>query len=225
MAVSNNILLLPPMELKGDLASNWQFFKVQWEDYITTTESAGKNESIKALLLKTAMGWDCLNVLKSINLSPIESHNSKACLQALENYFKSAKYEVYERFKFYTCNQGPNELVDQCLTRLRHLSQSCNFGVILDSMLRDHLILGTKDKKAEAHLLKEKNVDLHITINCWWTSELAEQQLMKINSTTCENVDFSKKKIKVIKKINKLLVTVHVSFVIKNMSLVKILSS
>ena len=123
------------------------------------------------------------------------------------------------------CNQGPNELVDQCLTRLRHLSQSCNFGVILDSMLRDHLILGTKDKKAEAHLLKEKNVDLHITINCWWTSELAEQQLMKINSTTCENVDFSKKKIKVIKKINKLLVTVHVSFVIKNMSLVKILSS
>ena len=68
MAVSNNILLPPPMELKGGLASNWQFFKVQWEDYITTTESAGKNESIKAVLLQTAMGWDCLNALKSIYL-------------------------------------------------------------------------------------------------------------------------------------------------------------
>ena len=87
------------------------------------------------------------------------------------------------------------ELVDQWLTQLRHLSQSSNFGVTLDSMLRNHLILGTRNKKAQAHVLREKNVDLNITINCLQTSELAEQQLKKINnSTTCENVNFSKRK-------------------------------
>ena len=57
------------------------------------------------------MGRDCLKLLKSINLSSIESQDSKACLQALENYFKPAKSEVYERFN-YMCHQGPNELVD-----------------------------------------------------------------------------------------------------------------
>ena len=102
------------------------------------------------------MGRDCLKLLKSINLSSIESQDSKACLQALENYFKPAKNEVYERFKFYTCDQGPKELVDQWLTRLRHLSRSCNFGATLGSMLRDCLILGTKDKKAQAHLFRQK---------------------------------------------------------------------
>ena len=113
MTTSNNVPLPFPMELIGDVARNWQLLKQQWEDYITATASAGKDESIKATLLRTVMGRDCLKALKSINISSTESHDSKACLQALENYFKPAKNEVYERFKFYTCDQGPNELVDQ----------------------------------------------------------------------------------------------------------------
>ena len=194
MATSNKVPLPSPMELRGDLTTNWQFFKEQWEDYITATKSARKDESIKAALLRTVMRRDCLKMLKSLNLSSTESQGSKACLEALENYFKPAKNEIYEKFKFYTCHQGPNELIDQRLTRLRHLSQSCNFGATLDSMLRDRLILGTRDKKAQTHLFREKNVDLNIAINCLRASELAEQQLKKINSTTCGNVNFSKRK-------------------------------
>ena len=81
MATSNNIPSPSPIELRGDLASNWQqqFFKEQWEDY--ATESAGKDESIKAALLQTVIGRGCLKVLKSINLSSTESQDSKACLQ------------------------------------------------------------------------------------------------------------------------------------------------
>ena len=113
MATSNNISLLSPMELRGDPASNRQFFKEQWEDYINTAESARKDESIKAALLRTVIGRDCLKVLKSLNLSSTESQDSKGCLLNL--------LKDYERFKFYTCDQGPNELVDQWLTRIRHL--------------------------------------------------------------------------------------------------------
>ena len=64
MATSNNVPLPPPLELRRDLASNWQFFKEQWEDYITTTESAGKDVSIKVVLLRTVMDRDCLKVLQ-----------------------------------------------------------------------------------------------------------------------------------------------------------------
>ena len=127
--------------------------------HITATESTEKDESTKAALFRAVIGPESLKVLKPTNLSLNENQDSKTCLQALENYFKSAKNEVYERFKFYTCDQGPNDFVDECLTRLRHLLQSCNFGATLDSMLRDHLILGTKDKKAEAICLEKK---------CWF---------------------------------------------------------
>ena len=57
MATSNNVLLLSTMELR-DLASNCQFFKEQWQDYITSTESAEKDQSIKATFLQTVMGGD-----------------------------------------------------------------------------------------------------------------------------------------------------------------------
>ena len=45
----NNVPLTSPMELRGDLASNWQFFKELWEDYITATESPGKDGRVFAL--------------------------------------------------------------------------------------------------------------------------------------------------------------------------------
>ena len=51
MATSDNYPLPSLIDLRRDLASNWQFFKEHWEDYITTTEGAGKGESIKAALL------------------------------------------------------------------------------------------------------------------------------------------------------------------------------
>ena len=158
MGTSNNVLLLSPMEIRGDLACNWQFFKEQWENCITITESAGKDESIKAAFAPNSSNGTRLPQGIKINLSSTESQDSKSCLQALENYFKPAKNKVCGRFKFHTCDQGPNELVDQWLTRLRHLSQPCNFGATLDSMLTDCLILGTKDKKAQAHLFREKKL-------------------------------------------------------------------
>ena len=52
---------------------------------------------------------------------------------------------------------------------------------------------------------------MNIAVNCLRTNKLAEQQLKKINSTTCHNVNFSKRNDK----------QFNVSFVIKNMNLAK----
>ena len=43
MTTSSNVPLTSPMELREDLASNWQFFKEQWEEYIAATESFAPN--------------------------------------------------------------------------------------------------------------------------------------------------------------------------------------
>ena len=38
--------------------------------------------------------------------------------------------------------QQRNETADQYLLRLRHLTESCNFGNLQEEMLRDRLVLG-----------------------------------------------------------------------------------
>ena len=77
-------------------------------------------------------------------------------------------------------------------------------------------------KKHKLICLEKKNVDLNSTINYLRTNELAEQQLKKINSATSKTSILVKEMINnVMKKTNKLLVTIHISFVIRNMNLVK----
>ena len=62
MTTSKTVLSPFTLDLRGDLVSNWQFFKEQWVGYITATESAGKDKSIKVSLLRTVMGRDCIKV-------------------------------------------------------------------------------------------------------------------------------------------------------------------
>ena len=57
---------------------------------------------------------------------------------------------------FYSCDEGPNENVDQWVNRLRHLSNSYNFEAMTDSLLKDRVVLGTKDKAARAWMFREE---------------------------------------------------------------------
>ena len=57
---------------------------------------------------------------------------------------------------FCSCDEGPNENVDQWVNRPRPLSKSCNFEAMTDSLLRDRVVLGRKDKATRAWMFREK---------------------------------------------------------------------
>ena len=57
---------------------------------------------------------------------------------------------VYERYLFNTCNQQPNEQVDQYVNKLRQLAASCEFQGLRDELIRDRLVLGCRDSIADA---------------------------------------------------------------------------
>ena len=45
-----------PMDTKGDLPSNWQFFKQQWADYEVATELKDKDKTVRIATLRSIMG-------------------------------------------------------------------------------------------------------------------------------------------------------------------------
>ena len=46
-----------PMEVKGDLISNWTFFKYQWENYkVTTTGLREKSKNVRFASLRSVIG-------------------------------------------------------------------------------------------------------------------------------------------------------------------------
>lgn len=62
---------------------------------------------------------------------------------------------LYLRFLFYSRNQEPGESFDHFLTDVTKLINDCEFQD-KNSMLRDRLVLGMKDKELHARVIRLK---------------------------------------------------------------------
>ena len=103
--IPHNFLLPSPMNCRGDVAGNWDFFKQQWNDYEIATGLDKRDESIRLATLRSAMGRDCLQIFLNLKLSVEDRKKVDKCLEALELYFKPTRNVVYERYVFNTCVQ------------------------------------------------------------------------------------------------------------------------
>ena len=141
------------------------------------------------------MGRDCLRILQSLQLDDAKKKDPKECITALEGYFVPTRNEIYERYLFYSRDQGPNESIDQWITQLRQLIRSCNFESVSENgLLRDRIVLGTKDRAARLRMFREKKLDLQLAIDMLRASEVTTSQIRTIDKTdTSETVNFTKR--------------------------------
>ena len=138
------------------------------------------------------MGRDCLQIFLNLNLSDDDKKKIDRCLEALDNYFKPSRNVVYERYVFNTCVQTNDESVQSYVTRLRKLATSCEYGELTDDLIRDRLVIGLKHNGDKVRLLREKNLDLKKAIQMCTTSEVAAQQMKKIQSAEDNTEDVKK---------------------------------
>ncbi|ESP03458.1 hypothetical protein LOTGIDRAFT_137350, partial [Lottia gigantea] len=74
-------------------------------------------------------------------------------LDAMETYFIPRQNVVYERYIFFTCDHGEHQSVDEYIIKLQHLASTCEFGTLHDDLIRDRLVLGTKNSAARPRML------------------------------------------------------------------------
>ena len=98
----SNFPVPPPVEVKGDLMSNWSFFRDQWEDYEIATGLNDKDKTVRVATLRSVMGGECLQILKYLDIIEDDRKDPKKCIDALENYFQTTRNEIRERYIFYS---------------------------------------------------------------------------------------------------------------------------
>ena len=172
----------------GNIAENWSYFREQWTDYEVATGLIGKDEKVRVATLRGVMGKDCYNIYKRLPLEEDQKEKVKSILDSLEEYFKPARNITYERFVFNTCDQQGHESTDEYVNRLRGLSESCEFGTLRDSLIKDRIVLGTKNKQVQVTLLNYKDLTLDKALSICRSSELTEQHLTKINDVSTSTV-------------------------------------
>ena len=65
---------------------------------------------------------------------------------------------IYERYVFHTRVQGEGETIDSFTTDLRLKSQSCEFGSLQHSLIRDRVVVGIRDSKIKERLLRDSEL-------------------------------------------------------------------
>jgi len=118
--------------------------------------SSGNTIDKKTYLLAT-MGSKA-SVLLTDLLAPTGVSDTKVTYDLMKttllSHLKSQHLEIAERCHFYSATQGPNETSSEFFGRLKKMAQYCNFGLALESMIRDRLVLGCRSIQARTKLLQ-----------------------------------------------------------------------
>ena len=148
-----------PMNVKSDVSTNWKMFKEAWCYYVTATELNKKPKEVQAGALCSVMGMDCVKVMNSLTtLTASHKKDPEKILSALSDHFMPQKNLLFERVKFGFANQAENERIDQYVVRLCQLAESCEFENLCESLIRDRLVIGTRDSSTRDRLLRERPV-------------------------------------------------------------------
>lgn len=122
------------------------------------------------------------------------TQNYDTLVQKLEEFDEPAPLEIAENYRFHQRMQSDSESVQQFVAALHKLSIHCKFGNYLKTALRNQFVFGLSNKKAQARLLEQKDLDFDEAVRITVTMELSEKSSaqMKVGNSTATSIDYLK---------------------------------
>lgn len=177
---------LPPPEplvLTNTPADNWKKFRQRIELYFKATETNKKRTPAqKAAIFLHVAGPEAIEVFNTLPLSAEQREDYDSIVKAFEDYCTPRCNETFERYVLRSRQQQDGEPFEQFLRDIQLKAQTCNFGELRDSMVRDQIVCGIVDKKLRARLLQEKDLTLESAVEICKAAELAATQNRALES-------------------------------------------
>ena len=175
--------LKPPHELKiagGNLADRWERFLERFRWYLAAVGEDGSEDKKKVAILLTVAGAEAQEVFRTFTYEPAKAAvgNQPAVPAETAEQFNTVvrkftefcvprKNVIYERYVFHTRVQGEGETIDSFTTDLRLKSQSCEFGSLQDSLIRDRVVVGIRDSKNKGKVTQRLRANVRAGNRHW----------------------------------------------------------
>ena len=96
--------------------------------------------------------------------------------------YESQKEHSYLRYKFFSYNQSEDQNIDDYVTGLKLKSSHCEFVKLKESLIRDRIVAGTKDKRVQGRLLHEPDLTLDKAIAICRAAEETKKQFEEMQA-------------------------------------------
>ena len=166
-----------PLDLSGgNISANWKKFKQTYANYEIATGISSKDSATRVATLLTVIGNDAIDVFNTLTWDE-EGDDKKIdkVLLKFGEHCKPKKNVSYERYKFFSRAQESGESIDQYVTILRKLCETCEFGTSKNSLIKDRIVLGVSNTKTRERLLRVPD----LTRKHWMWYDLQKQQKCK----------------------------------------------
>ena len=140
------------------MITKWKSWRKEFETFMIATENEGKDDMIKVSMFLNLIGQQGNELYESF--SWIEQGDDKKLNKVMEKFEAHMQANVnitVNRFEFFNYNQHDGQSIDDFIKELTILRKDCVFASdsnINDSLLRDRIICGLRDKALQEKLLR-----------------------------------------------------------------------
>lgn len=133
MALANLQLKTPePFDFKQP--DNWPKWKKRFEQFRVASGLAKEDEARQVSTLLYCLGEEADDVLSSTNIKADDRKKYETVLAKFDGFFQVRKNVIFERARFNRRNQLEGESVEQYITALYRLVDSCDYGALKEEM-------------------------------------------------------------------------------------------
>ncbi|UYV66078.1 hypothetical protein LAZ67_4000066 [Cordylochernes scorpioides] len=148
--MANYIQVAAPEGFNFGKPNEWPIWFKRFQRYRIASELSEKSESEQVNALIYIMGDKAEEILILFNLSEAQINDYKLVVSKFQDYFIGKRNVIYERAKFNRRSQGEMEPVEEFITNLYVLAETCSYGILKEEMIRDRLVVGVKNLNLSA---------------------------------------------------------------------------
>ena len=151
-----------------------------------TSQRTISPEKQRAILL-SAIGPSTYRIIRTL-VSPdkVTDYTFFELVEKARAHFNPKPSPIVKRFEFNTRCQGENESVASYVAELRKIAEFCDYGRVLNDMLRDRIVCGTSNKAVQRRLLQEPDLTYEKALEIALSAETAEKDSKRLTGGTVD---------------------------------------
>ena len=175
-----SFMLYPPEPFKFDKPETWKFWITRFDCYRIALKLPEESEKHQINQLIYCLGSKADEVFSTVLLTEAQAAQFDTVKCKFDSYFDATNNVIFERAQFVRRVQQPNKNVDDFITCLHFLVDRCDYGAIMDKMVRHRLVVGLKNQVLFERLQMDLELTLKTAVDLARNSErMKKQQVLR----------------------------------------------